>query len=110
MNDEITGECDDWPFDQRRNCAIFTMRQILEETESILLVSHDEDDHGWHFIGATDANMTDAKLVCLNEMVRIDPTVLEVADLPPGWQALRTGIGLPWVRRRRPQRDDDEED
>jgi len=78
------------------------MRQILEKTETILLVSHDADDHGWQFIGATDANMPDAKIVALEEIVHLDPTVLEVADLPPGWQAIRTAPGQPWTRRQRP--------
>ncbi len=91
---------DTWPFDQPRNCATFTMRQILDGSESILLVSHDEDDHGWQFIGTSDASMDDAKLVCLEEIVRLDPTVLEVADLPPGWQAVRDEVGGEWTRRK----------
>jgi hypothetical protein len=75
------------------------MRQIVEHLEPILLVSHDADDHGWQFVGSSVANMADARLVCPQEIVRLDPTVLEVADLPPGWQAIRDGIGKPWSRR-----------
>jgi hypothetical protein len=93
---------DAWPFDQPRNCATFTMRQILDGSEPILLVSHDEDDHGWQFIGTSDASMVDAKLVCLDHIVRLDPTVLEVADLQPGWQAIREFVGGPWLRRPHP--------
>lgn len=99
---------DPWPFDQPRNCATFTMRQVMDRAEPILLVSHDADDHGWQFIGSTDANMKDAMLVCLHEVVRVDPTVLEVADLPPGWQALRDHAGGPWTRRLRPPDADDD--
>ena len=75
------------------------MRQVLDGSEPILLVSHDADDHGWQFIGASDVSMADAKLVCLEEIVRLDPTVLEVADLPPGWQAVRDSVGGAWTRR-----------
>ncbi len=78
------------------------MRQVLEGEEPILLVSHDEDDHGWQFIGSTDANVADGRVVCLEEMARLDGSVLEVADLPPGWQALREGPGAAWQRRRHP--------
>jgi hypothetical protein len=92
----------DWPFDQPRNCATFTMRQVLDRSEPILLVSHDGDDHGWQFIGTSDVSMADAKLVGLEEIVALDPTVLEVADLEPGWQALRKSIGDPWTRRPHP--------
>ncbi len=76
-------------FDPPRNCATITMRQVLEGREPILLVAHDEDDHGWQFIGALDASREDGRVACLEEMVRLDPSVLEVADLPPGWQAIR---------------------
>jgi len=91
-----------WPFDQPRNCATFTMRQVLDGSEPILLVSHDAEDHGWQFIGSSDASMADFKLVCLEEIVRLDATVLEVADLPPGWQAIRDHAGGEWTRREHP--------
>jgi hypothetical protein len=71
----------------------------MDGSEPILLVSHDEDDHGWQFIGTSDASMADSMLVALEEVVRVDPTVLEVADLEPGWQAVREAIGGPWSRR-----------
>jgi hypothetical protein len=92
---------DNWPFDQPRNCSTLTMRQILDGSEPILLVSHDADDHGWQFIGISDASVADGRLVCLEEIVRLDPTVLEVADLPPGWQAVRDEVGGQWSRRLR---------
>lgn len=98
----------DWPFDQPRNCATLTMRQILEGTEPILLVSHDEDDHGWQFIGTSNACFEDGRVVCLEEMVQLDPTILEVADLLPGWQAVRSNPGEKWVRRMRTPDSDEE--
>ena len=73
-----------------------------------MLVSHDEDDHGWQFIGSSDASMADAMLVALEAVVRCDPTVVEVADLEPGWQALRDFVGGPWTRRPHPPIPDDE--
>jgi len=84
------------------------MRQVMDGSEQILLVSHDEDDQGWQFIGSSDASMTDAMLVALEEVVRRDPTVIEVADLEPGWQALRDFVGGPWTRRPHPPVPDDE--
>ena len=78
------------------------MRQVMNGSEPILLVSHDADDHGWQFIGTSDASMTDAMLVALDEIVKIDPTVLEIADLEPGWQTIRESVGSPWSRRLHP--------
>ena len=92
-----------WPFDQPRNCATLTMRQILDGSEPILLVAHDADDHVWQFIGTSDASVIDGRIVCLQEIVKLDPTVLDVADLPPGWQAIREEVGGEWTRRQCPE-------
>ncbi|WP_404783146.1 barstar family protein [Altericista sp. CCNU0014] len=37
-------------------------------------------------------------VVGLGEIVEHDKTVLDVADLPPGWVATRTGVGANWIR------------
>jgi hypothetical protein len=99
---------DAWPFDQPRNCATFTTRQVMNRLEPILLVSHDADDHGWQFIGSSDVVMADAMLVSLDSIVQLDPTVLEIADLEPGWQALRHAVGENWSRRVHPPVPDEE--
>lgn len=101
-------DIDSWPFDQARDCATITMRQVMDGEEPILLVSHDEDDHGWQFIGLSDASVDDGRVVCLEHVVHQDPSVLEVADLPPGWQAVRDYVGGPWTRyEKSPDSDDD---
>ncbi len=97
-----------WPFDQPRNCATVTMRQVIDGSDSILLVSHNADDHGWQFIGSTGASMEHAMLVALEEVVDLDPTVIELADLPPGWEAIRAAVGEPWARRESPPIPDEE--
>lgn len=97
-----------WPFDQPRNCPTFTMRQVMNGLEPILLVSHDANDHGWQFIGSTAACKEHAMLVCLEHVVHLDPSVMEVADLPPGWEAVRSFAGGPWMRRESPPEPDDE--
>ena len=80
--------------------ASITMRQVLDGSEPILLVCHDED--GWQFIGTSDASVADGRVVAYDEIARLDPTILEIADLEPGWQAVRERVGAPWLRRKRP--------
>jgi predicted RNase H-like HicB family nuclease len=99
---DLNSEPNNWPFDQPRYCGAVTTPQILDGLEGILLVSHDDADHGWQFIGVTNASIADGRIACLEEIVRLDPTVLEVAHLPPGWQAIRAEVGGPWSRRLRP--------
>jgi hypothetical protein len=93
-------ETDSWPFDQPRNCAVFTTREVMESEEPILLVSHDVEDHAWQFIGSTHGNLDNAKIIALQEAVELDPTVLELSDLPVGWQAVRQTRDDAWVRQR----------
>jgi hypothetical protein len=89
---------DPWPFDQPRNCVTFTTLQVINGAEEILEAYHDSDDHGWQFFGVTGASVEDCFLVALEEIVSLDPTVLEVADLPPGWRAVRGSRTGPWTR------------
>jgi hypothetical protein len=98
-----------WPFDQPRNCASFTVRQVMQEEEPVLVVSHAEEDHSWSFVGASGFQMKDAMLVALEEVVGIDTSIPELADLPPGWQAKREDRGYPWIRSESPPDEDEEE-
>jgi hypothetical protein len=88
----------DWPFDQPANCAVITLRSIVFGGAPILHVTHDADDHGWQFLGSGDADMADAAVVSLSHIVGRDPSVLQVADIPPGWHAWRPTIAAPWQR------------
>ena len=90
-----------WAFDQPPDCAVITLRSIVFGGEPILHVTHDADDHGWQFLGNGDAKESDAAVVGLDEIVKLDPSVLEVADMPPGWHAWRRSKSSPWERSRR---------
>jgi hypothetical protein len=89
-----------WPFDQPPNCATFTLRSIVFDRQPILLVVHDIEDHAWQFLDGKRVTTANAALVCLSEIVKLDPTVLELADLPPGWEATRKAAGKPWIRHK----------
>ena len=95
----------DWPFDQPRNCAVISLRSIVFDGAPILLVSHDADDHGWQFLNGGAFDVADAAVVLLANIVRQDPSVLQVADLPPGWQAWRDAPSAPWQRAPSPPDD-----
>ena len=74
----------------------------MEREEPILLVSHDLEDHAWQFIGSTIGTLENARIISLQEAVELDLTVLELSDLPVGWQAVRQSHGDVWVRQRCP--------
>ena len=87
-----------WPFDQPPNCAVITLRRILDGAEHILHVIHDSEDHGWQFLSGSDAHEAEAAVVALGTIVDLDPSVSEVADIPPGWRAWRDWKGQDWNR------------
>ena len=89
---------DSWPFDQPRDCAVFVTREVLDRAEPILLVTHDSDDCGWQFIGSSRGTVESGRIIGLGEAVQLDPSVLQLADLPVGWHAFRESVRSPWKR------------
>ncbi len=89
---------DDWPFDQPPNRAVITLRQIVDGSRPVLHVTHDSDDHGWQFLGLEGVREEDASVVCFSEIVQIDPSLRQLADMPPGWHAWRRVVGAHWIR------------
>ncbi len=98
-----------WPFDQPENCATIVSRAIVDGRASILYVSHDEDDHGWQFLDNETFTAEQAAIVCLSHVVGMDRSVVEVADLEPGWIATRSHPGVPWVREQAPPEPEDDQ-
>jgi hypothetical protein len=70
---------------------------VLDENHPILLVCHD-DDGDWQFLCGTTNDSDHGRLVCLNDIVKLDPSVNEVADLAPGWRAWRENGNAEWHR------------
>jgi hypothetical protein len=95
-----------WPFGEPPNQASFTVRSIGERREPVLYVVH-ESDGTWQFLTGGNVSLSDAMLVALESMLGIDPGLIELSDLPPGWVARRTAVGAPWVREPRTTADGD---
>ena len=88
----------DWPFSDPENVAVFTLKRIVRGESPIVRVTHDEDDGGWQFLDGGEVAVEEASVVSLRQITRIDPSILELADLPLGWVAERAGPGEPWQR------------
>lgn len=81
--------------------ATITVRQIIEDGRPVLYVTHDADDGGWQFFTGDDVSTDDAMVLSLEEMLKYDPTLAGLANMEPGWMAVRERIGAPWHRGRR---------
>jgi hypothetical protein len=95
-----------WPFDQPKNCAVFTTTHVMKEGRDIAFVFHDADDHGWQFHYDGEKRPGDSMVVSLSTIVQHDPTVLDVADIPPGWKAWRKKRGDAWQRAENPREEE----
>jgi hypothetical protein len=78
---------------------VFTTRFVIEDKSDIIFISHDKDGD-WQFMGADQFSEDDARIISLEEMIEHDPSVLEVADLPFGYEAERTDKLAKWTVRK----------
>jgi hypothetical protein len=86
-----------WVFAGPRNLGVFTTTRVLKDGFPILQVFHDQDGD-WQFLcGLTNKN-SHVKLVCLKDVVELDASVNELADLPAGWHASREHKDAAWRR------------
>ncbi len=88
----------EWSFPDPGNVAVFTTSDIVSGKAPILRVTHDKEDGAWQFHSGTDAKVSDAKMIALEEIVRIDPSLCQLADLPLGEIAVRDDPTKPWRR------------
>ena len=87
-----------WPFDQSPDTAAITTRAVLERKKEIRCVVHYADDHSWAFLCGTTDKEEDGRVISMSEALEIDNSLLEVADLLPGWAAWRQHRGAAWKK------------
>lgn len=87
-------------FREPLNLAIFTTKQVIERSHPIVYVTHDRDDGAWQFLCGTTNDDQDIRLIALGEIIKMDPSLKELADLPLGWEARRRDANDDWRRSR----------
>jgi hypothetical protein len=85
-------------FDDSLNTAVFTTKFVIDDKKDITLVRHEPDDGAWTFFSNDEYQNyeTVAKIVGLKEIIKIDSSVLEIADLPLGYYASRNSKRDNW--------------
>lgn len=88
----------DWPFADRENVAVFTVADICDGRAPILRVCHDRKDGAWQFLtGGALPDESQWRLLSLKEIVKRDPSVKLLAELPLDWEATRTAVNERWI-------------
>jgi hypothetical protein len=83
-------------FQDDLNTSVFTTKSVFRKNEAIKFVFHHEEDGAWEFIGNSSYEEQDYIVVSLEEIITLDKTVLDIADLPLGFEARRAGPTSEW--------------
>jgi hypothetical protein len=92
-----------WPFDQAKNVATISSKAVVIAGCPVLLVIHYSDDDSWAFLEGDEFSIDTGLVVSMAHAVERDPTLFEIADLPPGWVARRECVGGMWTREADPE-------
>ena len=87
-----------YPFHWQKNVMAITSTHITEHNKPILLVSRYSFDYNWAFLSGQPITTEEMQLVSMEQIIKIDPTILNVATLEPGWSAKRNSISDKWVK------------
>jgi hypothetical protein len=78
--------------------AVITTQEILDGRSSVLWVVHEGGPGGWQFYDVNDATERELVAIEKEQILALDPSLVEVTDLPMGWYAWREAPGKPWQR------------
>lgn len=86
-------------FKESLNTSVFTTKFVLFEKKEITMVYHDEEDGAWQFFSDDKFdNFEDvAKIAGLGEILEIDDSLIDLAEMPTGYRACRVSKQDKWV-------------
>lgn len=86
-------------FNELPSTMVITLNVILDRAKPVLYVSHDEEDGMWQFLdGSENLDIDNARIVSLEEILKIDESLSLLWDLPLGWAAERSNKEASWNR------------
>ena len=86
-------------FNTSLNTAVFTTTYVFDQNKLITKVFHHNEDGSWEFL--SDDEFTEyekvAKLVSLEEIIDLDPSIKDLSILKEGFYAIRKSQNDKWV-------------
>ncbi|MFC5270776.1 DUF4262 domain-containing protein [Adhaeribacter terreus] len=101
FNQPLLDRNTDFKFLEERGVRVFTTKQVLAG-QPISYVYHNEQGD-WQFMSDSKPNAKDARIVCLEDITRLDPSVNDIYFLPFGWYAWRNSPQEKWVTEKLPE-------
>ena len=90
----------DW--DDPLDPVAITVPDVVAGKTSIVLVIHDSGHGGWQFMDGQDVKGRKPAVIPKEVLLRLDPSLAELKDLPVGWRARRASSNFPWIRKMNP--------
>ena len=89
-------------FKESLNTACFTTKFVVQDNKEITNVNHYSSDGAWQFFSSDEISNLDSvvMVISLKQIVEIDSSILEIADLPPEYKAKRLRKGMPWKKEK----------
>jgi hypothetical protein len=89
-------------WDDPVDIAALVVPEVATGQKPVLFVVHDlglgDGLGGWLFFDGEDVAGRKPTGIAKVDLLKMDPTLAEVTDLPVGWQARREAPGKPWTR------------
>jgi hypothetical protein len=88
-------------WDDPPDVGVTTTQEIIDGTLPVVFVTRDEGVGGiggWQFLDGRPLDERDPICIAKEELLKLDPTLAEVTDLPIGWYAEREQPGANWKR------------
>lgn len=83
-------------FKESLDTVVLTSKYVISGTSPIVYIAHHEDGT-WEFWGKEIIDESEIAVVSLRNIIDIDPTVIEVADLPAEFNAVRKTENDKWT-------------
>jgi hypothetical protein len=76
---------------------------VIRDKKPITFVTHEEEDGAWQFFSSDELDNFEevAMIVGLVEIIAIDASLLELADMPVGHYAIRETVNDNWSIRQK---------
>lgn len=87
----------DWTNSVPPNLGVFVMVEVIEGASILSRVVHDVNGD-WQFLDDRDVGYREPALLCMEDVVELEPSITELLDLPLGWCATRQTALSRWRR------------
>lgn len=87
----------EFKFNESENVACIVCDHVVNKERPIKLVTHDEGDGQWGFLCGEIGHQTkNYMLISISEVINIDKSMNDLAEIPMGFGATRDEVGGQW--------------